>query len=281
MPSPFPGMDPFLEGPAIFPDLHDSLITYLRDALNARLPPPYFTAIASRVRIEASNRHIGPDVNVLHPTRPLNGGAQAGAGGSVVVAEAVATEPAVIRLAMEEVREPFLEIHAAPGGERLVTTMEVLSLANKTPAGHGRTPYLQKQREVLESQVHLVEIDLLRAGVHTTAVPIDAAVAAAGFFDYHVCVHRWDRRDTFFVYPIQLHGRLPAVTVPLLPEDRPVVVELKAVLDRAYDAGLYGRRVHYQEPPPPPPPHPNQSIWIEQLLRGAGLIESPPAGPKA
>ena len=41
MPSPFPGMDPFLEHPEVFPDLHDSLGATLRESLNARLPEPY------------------------------------------------------------------------------------------------------------------------------------------------------------------------------------------------------------------------------------------------
>ena len=67
MPSPFPGMDPFLEHPSIFPDLHDSLITYLRDELNARLPPPYFAGIAARVWVEQSGRSIELDVRVQRP----------------------------------------------------------------------------------------------------------------------------------------------------------------------------------------------------------------------
>ena len=273
MPSPFPGMDPFLEDPAVFPDLHDSLITYLREALNATLPPPYFAGIASRVWVESSRRRIGPDVNVLRPDAPLNGGESAGGGGAAV-AEAVATEPHVIRLAQEEVRETFLEIYAQPGGERLVATIEVLSPANKTPGDHGRTPYLQKQREVLQSQVHLVEIDLLRGGVPTTAVPVHAAVTAAGFFDYHVCVHRWDLDDTFYFYPIQLQGPLPVVSAPLLAGDAPAHFSLKAVLDRAYDSGQYRRRVRYRDEPPAPPLRPDQAAWVEQTLRTADLRES-------
>jgi Protein of unknown function (DUF4058) len=270
MPSPFPGMDPFLEDPAVFPDLHDRIIFCLSDALNAQLPPPYFAGIASRVWVEASRRRVGPDVNVLRPQHPLNGGSASGGGGV-----AVATEPVVVKAVREEVRETFLEIHAQPGGERLVTTIEVLSLANKTLGGHGRTPYLQKQSEILDSQVHLIEIDLLRGGVHTTAVPIDAAIAAAGFFDYHVSVRRWDVPECFYLYPIPIQGRLPVVAVPLLPDDAPVRMDLKEILDRAYDSGQYRRRVHYREPPPAPPLHPAQTAWIEQVLHAADMLGSP------
>jgi len=270
-------MDPFLEDPAVFPDLHDRLITYLSEALNAVLPAPYFTGIASRVWIESSRRRVEPDVDLLRPAQPVNGGVHKGGGGGVAVAQEVTTEPVVIELASEEVRETFLEIHAQPGGEHLVTTIEVLSPSN-TPGGHGRTPYLQKQDEVLQSRVHLVEIDLLRAGLPTTLAPVGQTVRVAGFYDYHVCVHRWDRPNLCFVYPIQLQGRLPVVSVPLLPDDPPVAVNLKAVLDRAYDGGQYRRRVHYRESVPPPPLHPNQTVWVEETLRAAGLREPPP-GP--
>jgi hypothetical protein len=267
MPSPFPGMDPFLEDPALFPDLHDSLIYCLREALNAQLPPPYFAAIAARVWVEASQRRIGPDVNVLREEQTGNGAATSSAGGV-----AVATAPVVVHVPQEEVREPFLEIHADPGGQRLVTTMEVLSLANKTPSSHGRQPYLGKQQEVLNSQVNLVEIDLLRGGVHSTAVPLEFARAQAGQFDYHVCGHRFDQREDYFVYPVILAQRLPAITVPLLPEDAPVRIELQPLLDRCYDTGLYRRRVPYDRPVPPPPLRPEQAAWVEQVLRGHGLL---------
>ena len=72
MPSPIPGMDPFLEDPAVFPDLHDNLIAEL-NAINAQLPPPYYASSASRVWIEPSQRRVEPDVNVLRPERPAAG----------------------------------------------------------------------------------------------------------------------------------------------------------------------------------------------------------------
>jgi uncharacterized protein DUF4058 len=278
MPSPFPGMDPYLEAPAVFPDLHGRLITYLSEFLNTILPPPYFTGIASRVWVEMSGRRIEPDVNVLRPTETRNGGAQPGNGeGGGAVAEVMATEPIVLPFEREEVRQAFLEIRAQPG-ERLVTTIEVLSPANKT-AGQGRNLYVQKQDEMLQSQVHFVEMDLLRAGLPTTLAPMGEAVRTAGFFDYHACVRRWDRPDVCLFYPIQLQGRLPVLSIPLLPEDRPAVVDLTAVLGRAYDSGRYHLRVHYRDQPPPPPLHPNQLAWVEETLHAAGLREAPPAAP--
>lgn len=270
MPSPIPGMDPFLEDPAVFSDLHDNLIAELRNALNAQLPPPYYASSASRFWIEPSQRRVGPDVNVLRPERPGSGAVS-----PPPVATAVARPPVVVRVPREELRETYLDIYAKPGNERLVTTIEVLSLTNKTTGGEGRALYLQKQREVLGSRVNLVEIDLLRGGQHTTAVPLESALAKAGPFDYHVSVCTFEEPDDFVIYPISLGERLPAVSIPLLPGDGAVSVDLQGLVDRCYDTGLYQRRVPYAERAPVPPLRPEQLAWIEQVLRARGVL--PPA----
>jgi hypothetical protein len=272
MPSPFPGMDPFLEDPAVFPDLHDSLIAYLREALQSRLPQTYYAALGARVWVEFAHRTIGPDVNVLR----RDGGTTSGepADGGVAVAPAVRAKPVVVRVPHDERRETFVEIYASDG-RRLVTSIEVLSPANKTPGEHGQDLYLQKQRELLRSQVHLVEIDLLRRGEHATAVPRDRAVAEAGPFDYHVCVHRFDRFQEFVVYPIQLPEPLPEIAIPLLPGDQPVVIDLQAVFTRCYDIGAFDRRIDYAARVPGPPLRPDPAEWVARLLREKGIL--PPA----
>ncbi len=191
MPSPFPGMDPYLEDPEIFPDLHDSLITYLRETLQANLPAPYFAVLGRRVWIELSRRSIGPDVEVRHAIKPSARASEPA--GSVAVASPPVAHPIVVKVAHDEFREPFIEIYTrGDEGKRLVASIEVLSISNKTTGKHGRDLYQRKQREILASQVHLVEIDLLRGGEHTTAVPHESAVQACGPFDYHVSVHDFD-----------------------------------------------------------------------------------------
>ncbi len=274
MPSPIPGMDPFLEDPAIFPDLHDNLIAGLRNAINAQLPPPYYASSASRVWVEPSQRSVQPDVNLLRPERP---GSDAPSGSSV--ATAVARPPVVVRIPREEFREPYLAIYASPGHDRLVTTIEVLSLSNKMKGSEGRALYLKKQGEVLASQVNLVEIDLLRRGQHTTAVPIQDAREKASPFDYHVCIHAFEEPEDFVIYPISLGERLPVVAIPLLPGDPSVSVDLQALLDHCYDTGLYQRRVAYADRPPAPPLSKEQTAWIEQTLRARGLLPASPPPP--
>ncbi len=166
MPSPFPGMDPFLESPAVFPDLHDSFVDTLKAHLQKALPPPYFAAGGSRVWVDVSERPVGPDVGVLTAGR-------VSPGGTATAAPPVRTEPIVVTVPSDEFREPFVEIRTGGGDERLVAVLEVLSPVNKRPGERGRNLYLRKQREVRGAGKHLVEIDLLRRGRHTTAVPIE------------------------------------------------------------------------------------------------------------
>jgi hypothetical protein len=129
---------------------------------------------------------------------------------------------------------------------------------------------------MLDSQVHLIEIDLLRSGVHTTAVPLDAAIALTGCFDYHVSIRPFDRPNDFLVYPIWLVQRLPVVTVPLLPGDPSVRVDLQAILDRCYDTGHYERRVDYSGAVSPPLAA-SLRVWADQLLRSRDTPGPPSA----
>jgi hypothetical protein len=189
------------------------------------------------------------------------------------VAQGLRKQPIVVRVPHDEVRETFLEIHA--GRDRLVTTLEVLSWSNKTPGDHGRDLYVKKQEEIRGSQVHLVEIDLLRGGVHTTAVRRDLAVAQTGAFDYHVCIHRFDNLEDFFIYAIRLGERLPVIDVPLLPGDGPAEVDLQALLDRCYDTGKYRNRVDYRSSPPAPVMSAEQLQLLDNVLRDQGLRQAP------
>jgi hypothetical protein len=261
MPSPFPGMDPYLEHPSVFPGLLNRLIAVLSEALQAALPAPYYAEIGERVWVEVSQRFIEPDAGVFH-----RGPGDAG----VAVARPGRTRPVVVTVPHDERREPRVEILVPGGeGERLVTAIEVLSPSNKSPGERGRELYLRKQREVLDSPAHLVEIDLIRGGTHTTAVPLDRLSEQVGPFDYHVSVHRAERFEDFFVYPVRLDERLPEVDIPLLPGDPDVPVDLQAIFARAYDTGPYRRRVRYAETAPVPPLRPELREWAAGLIRDA------------
>lgn len=266
MPSPFPGMDPYLENPEIFPDFHDSFITYLREVLQAGLPAPYFAALGRRVWIEVSRRSIGPDLEVRRGQGPSSPRPEVAT--TLAVAELPIARPVVVKVAHDEFREPFIEIYTrGEEGKRLVASIEVLSLANKSPGDHGRELYRKKQKELLDSRIHLVEMDFLRGGEHATAVPLEAAREACGPFDYHVSVRPFDDLDTFHVYPIRLEDRLPPIAVPLLPGDPPVTLDLQAVFDRCYDAGPYSREVRYAVDALIPPLGPDRADWARRTVQ--------------
>ena len=112
-----------------------------------------------------------------------------------------------------------------------------------------------------------MEIDLLRGGDQTTAVPLDRARKKTGPFDYHVCIHHFDNLEDYFVYPVRLDERLPEIDVPLLPGDGKVPIDLQTVFDRCYDTGPYSRRVRYREMTPVPPLRPEQAEWTNRLLK--------------
>ena len=57
MPSPFPGMDPFLEDPGQFPTLHGGLITAMMSQLQRTLPDGYLASANERVWIGEGIAH--------------------------------------------------------------------------------------------------------------------------------------------------------------------------------------------------------------------------------
>jgi hypothetical protein len=235
--SPFPGIDPWLEHPGWWPNVHQSLITYARDRLQADIGDRYFVSIGERIYVEPAGQDWYPDVHVTPVPaagRTVNGSGAEGA-----------DRPIVLAVSDVEHREVFLEILDAASGRAVVTVIEVLSPANKRP-GSGRELYLRKQRDLLASNASLVEIDLLRAGEPTVAVP---AHQQAG--DYRVAVARARQRTQRELYPISLRERLPRVAIPLAPTDPDVVLDLQALLEETYEKSGLWRRIDNALPPVP------------------------------
>lgn len=266
MPSPFPGMDPWLEGETVFPDLHDGLIFLLKEALNAVLPPAYNATTKSRIWIDDTH-YREPDVNVHgingHESGPLGiGGGQALAmltGTGLLHAVLPASDPST---------ESYLEIRANHG-KRLVTAIEILSPTNKR-SGEGRTAYLQKQLEYRAAAINVVEIDLLRGGTHTTLFP-ESKLPPTGTYDYHACIYVPAAVPQCFLVAIRLTDRLPSVIVPLDFDVDPVTVDLQVLFDRCYSGGRYASLVRYTEPPNPPLTA-EQAEWATGVLRAKGVL---------
>jgi hypothetical protein len=163
-----------------------------------------------------------------------------------------------------DIHEGYIAVLDGQSGERVVTVIEVLSPTNKY-AGPGRVSYLAKQEEILRGPVHLIEIDLLRAGPHVLAIPEYAARREAEY-DYLVCVNRAkESRDTYEFYPRRLRQRLPRLRVPLADGDPDVVLDLQAAVAKVYEAGSYADRLHYDQPCVPSLSADDQA-WADQQI---------------
>ena len=136
--------------------------------------------------------------------------------------------------------------------------------------GAGRDSYVQKQREVRQSDTHLVEIDLLRGGHHVVAAPA-AWLPKLGTFDYLVSVQRAHRRGRFEVYRRMLRQPLSVINIPLAGEDPDVQLKLQETIAQVYDAGSYIDRIDYSQPCFPPLADEDQA-WANERIREAGLV---------
>ena len=271
MPSPFPGMDPWLERPAVFPAFHNTYIACLQEAINVVIPSPFFAAIGTRVLIEGDDpdRLVEPDVDIL---KPANGTySSTSNNGGTTIAEPV--RAVTVHVPRDQYTEWLLEIRTGDRDEQLITTIELLSRSNKKQGGLGRSEYLRKQREMQERRINIIEIDLLRVGVHTTLVPLSSAVNAAGQFDYHICVYRPDQPEDMQVYPILLPQHLPRMSIPLTVDVPDIQIDCQWAMDRSYDVGLHSRRTDYNKPCDPPLTE-QQQTWAETILRDKGLLKT-------
>jgi hypothetical protein len=255
----FPGMDPYLEDPQIWPGVHSRLVVYLADQLQPKLRPRYVAAVEERVYIEGRRRQVVPDVSIRRPREPEHEG-----GVAVAVAVAEGDEPALVQVDPLEVHESYLGILDLRSGQEIVTVIEVVSPSNKA-RGPGRDSYLAKQSEVLASTAHLVEIDLLRAGEHVVAVP-EWSARGIGYYDYLVCVNRaYGVRSRYELYLRGVRERLPRVRIPLADGDPDVAMDVQAAMARVCESGAYDQRIDYRTPCRPPL-RPADQEWVDQLV---------------
>ena len=189
----FPGMDPYLEDPQIWPGVHGTFLVYLRDELHRLLGRRYIAAVEERVYLDGPEREVIPD-GWLAPTDSHFGD------GGVAVLDVEGDTAVIIEAPGLEIHEKFLTILDRASGQQVVTVIELVSPANKHP-GAGRTSYLGKQAEFRDSEAHLIEIDLLRTGQHVLAPP-ERLTRRHGPYDYLISINRArGTRSRFELYP--------------------------------------------------------------------------------
>ncbi|MDZ4720778.1 MAG: DUF4058 family protein [Roseiflexaceae bacterium] len=260
MKTPFSGMDPYLEAPSLWPDIHHRLISSIGDQLQGKLTSGYRAVITPYAVFESIEitpvRRIVPDVAIVERE-------PSGIGNSTALAVEVAplTLPAVMTVPVEYAR---IEIRTVRD-QLLVTAIELLSPANKRAGLDGADGYEKKRQEIFTSTANLIEIDLLRAGIRPqVARPLPAA-------PYFIFLSRVQRRPMIEIWPLSLREPIKLVPVPLLYPDPPITLDLGAAIHEAYRRARYDLEIDYREPPPPPELSTDDATWLDAFLRECGL----------
>jgi uncharacterized protein DUF4058 len=261
MPSPFPGMDPYIEDPEVWSDFHGALATEIRTQLNRSIQPRYVARLIPYTTYElveiVESRSIRPDIGIWLPKPPQGNVTEMVATASPAPVRGVITQEIPLELFAVEIRKT--------GTMELVTAIEILSPVNKRPSHDAYTEYLHKRRELLRSSVHLLEIDLLRGGERP---PVQGNIPVA---PYYVTLSRVEERPAVEVWPIQLWDPLPRLSVPLRQPDADTQIDLAVAVATIYEQGGYASLIDYHRPPPTPKLTKEQGIWLDEHLRTQGV----------
>jgi hypothetical protein len=242
MPSPFPGMDPYLENPDIWPDVHLSMLVGIGEQLTRTLRPQYVG------RIELTTFTVAPD----DPAK-----------------EFYIPDEGVIR---PREREPFSARHRQlkvrrPANGRVVTVIEIVSPWAKVAGSKGRDVLQEKRVTAVEAGMNWLEIDLLRTGDRTGELPECKLPPSA----YRMYVNeKYPDGLRQHVWPVQLRDRLPVLSLPLGPGETDAPLDIQAVLDSAYERAGYDLDTDYSREPVPPLDT-DDAAWADVLLRDKGL----------
>ena len=271
MPSPFPGMDPFIE--AFWSDFHGSFGFASKQLLNPHLPDDLATRIETDVylrELSAEEREIGKRRRIPEADASVNIAEDAFAPGRTRAAAVAAAEPTAVGFLPGVVEERVRKVVVRDTfREEIVTVIELLSPTNKV---RHRDAYEQKRRALLDTPAHLVEIDLLRQG---RRLPIDDCPES----DFLVTVSVAERRPAVDLWAFSLRDPLPVIPIPL--RDGAVApFDLRGLLDLIYGASEYDRQIYARPPDPPLPPA--DAVWAADVLTAAGRRlprDFPPAPP--
>jgi hypothetical protein len=259
MPSPFPGMDPYLEAPSIWEDFHANLGGEIQAQLTPFLRPKYVAALTPHITydeiiIETPPRTVKPDVSVLHvANQPYTG-----------EAIAIAPSPLIGQVTQDvPVKLVSVEIRAVEDGT-LVTAIEILSPVNKRSGHEAFRRYDRKRRSLMRSEANLLEIDLLCQGKRfpmLTPLPNNP---------YFIFLHRGSGSTDVFIWPLSLAEPIPPVPVPLLEPDPDLPLDLGKAIQNIYDRAAYDLRIDYSQPPPKPDLSDDETAWIHAHLKAFG-----------
>jgi len=236
MASPFPGMNPYIENPAVWHDFHERFIIAASDALSPQLLPRYIPRIDEQIYVH----ELGEDRRRLVGRSDVSVAALKPGAGSA--ASALLDAPAEVEAPEIDIEGmSYLEIRDRASRE-LVTVIELLSPTNKNP-GPDREQYIAKARNVLRSSANLVEIDLLRGGPPMPWRHLRDC-------DYRIVVSRYGQRPRAQFWPVGLRDRLPTIPIPLRPGDDDATLDLQSIVHHVYDLAGYCYYIYQNDTTP-------------------------------
>lgn len=249
--SPFPGMDPYVEQPVVWSKLYGAVFDEMRRTLALQFISRY------EVHLTAYTTYDTVDI-----TRPPS----LALGAAPPPLDAPPNTPKPIENTVDldmPVRLQALEILVADTHE-LVTAIEFLAPLTKCTDHPAWQRYQHQRRNVLRSQTHLLELDLLRAGER---MPLQSPRPPA---HYYVTLSRAERRPKVEVWPINFWDRLPVVPVPLRAPDADVALDLNTLIPQMYEWASLGRWIDYRQAPPLPHLTEAEEAWLDQHLKAQG-----------
>jgi hypothetical protein len=238
IPSPFPGMNPYLEQDTVWHDFHLRLCPAISEALVPQVRPKYFVKMEEHLYVHELPDDVAvflgrSDVSVTDsPERGT---------GTMGTISTIAPTYGTIHPQVDLERESFIEIRNRET-RRLVTVIEVLSPSNKK-RGADRDQYIAKRMQYLHSTTHFVELDLLRGWPRMP-------VKGLGKCDYCLLVSRYEERPRVALWPLGLRDRLPAIPIPLQAPDPDAMLDLAATVNHIYDSAGYADYIYGGSPQP-------------------------------
>jgi hypothetical protein len=253
MSSPFLGMNPYLENPDLWSEVHHRLITAIANNIESHLHPKYRVAIEKRTyRIDSEDSLLinGYNLAILLQQKYQNSAT------TIENKSVTVTLPSPL-----EIKEGYLEIREVSTG-KVVTIIEILSPTNKK-SKEGRKSYLDKRDKIFESDTNLVEIDLIRTGEQ---MPMITHIPDT---DYRILVVRSHRLPSAQLFPFSVRETIPNFTIPLQKSEPEIEVNIQTLLLAIYEKARFDLTLDYNIPPIPDLSVENQE-WMDLLLKEQG-----------
>lgn len=253
MTSPFPGMDPYLEG-YLWPDVHSRLAGTIAEMIAPKIAPKYVARLEIYMMRDAL---LGEDVGIMYPDVEviLNKVEEP----QMSYASHVQTSPLTVSaptLTLVDVKIPVVKIKDRASNQ-LITAIEILSPVNKRKPG--LEPYLKKRKELFDADVHLLEIDLIRRGKR----PVYHSKIQDCHYTVNLTRAGTSRTD---IWGFSVKDTAPIVAVPLAGDDPDVVLDLGEALKIIYKRSMYHLSINYKETPPEPAFNEQELTWMQDLF---------------